>query len=326
MAPKTKQIQPELPWHEAPVPLPDDFPVSCSDVYIQTDRPITYLHRHDVPEIGYCHRGSGIWVVGSKIMTFGERDIIVITEEETHLAQSTPGTTSEWTWVYCDPLRLFGPGDPQRPAPDLSRLRGPGFHNLFPAAAHPQLNALVSGIIAECRSAPAHHRQVVSGMLYALFSLLQRHGPACQPDQPPAAAGKRTDLGRTARAVEHIILHYTDRIDIDHLASLCHMSVTNFRRVFTRALGKTPQEYVNAVRLSMAELELRSTDRKVSDIALRAGFPTLSAFNRLFKLRNGVTPRGWRRAGWRGYGALAGTVLEEKDIVSPTGEIWEAER
>jgi len=45
----------------------------------------------------------------------------------------------------------------------------------------------------------------------------------------------------------------------------------------------------------MASSLLISTDKRVLDIALETGFPTLSSFNRDFKKQLGSSPREWRK-------------------------------
>ena len=56
-------------------------------------------------------------------------------------------------------------------------------------------------------------------------------------------------------------------------------------------------ERVNELRLQRAFsllAETRGTERRISDIALDAGFSDISHFNRLFRSRFGDTPRGVR--------------------------------
>lgn len=292
--PKTKQNRPDLPWVPAPVMLPGDFPFFCSGLFRQLDTPITKLHRHDAPEIGLCHSGNGIWAIEGKILSYGPGDVILVTGDETHLAQSTPGTVSEWTWLYSDPTRLFLPMPGGRVLADLSDLSGPGFANVFGAAEHPEAGWLCARIIDEFRSGAPLHREIVRGLLYALFGYFHRAAGTRSKDRTTATES-RGALERVMPAVEHVCSLYAEPLSVGWLAKLCAMSETNFRRVFTRALGRSPQSYLGSIRISMAAVELRSGGATVSDIARRCGFETLSSFNRLFRRQMGMTPREWRR-------------------------------
>jgi AraC-like DNA-binding protein len=297
MEPKTEQNRPLLPWTSAPVPLPDDFPVSCSGRFVQRDRPITKLHRHDVPEIGVCHNGSGLWVVEGKVLPFSEGDVTVITPDEVHLAQSRSGTVSEWSWIYFDPVRLFASLPGGASAADMQLLSGPGFRNVLARAGHPELNRLALQVVAEFHGRRPHRRSLIVGLLCTMVSLLKREAVRVVCEDGGEAghpSGRRYDLDRVGAAVEHMCRHYAEPVSVEQLAELSCMSPTHFRRVFTRAMARGPSAYLSWVRVSMAAAELRSSGRPISEIAFASGFPTLSAFNRMFRKLTGVTPREYR--------------------------------
>jgi AraC-like DNA-binding protein len=277
------------------VELPGDFPLLCSGLYRQHDAPITRLHRHDVPEIGYCHNGSGIWMVEGKILPYGPGDVILITQDETHLAQSSPGTVSEWTWIYSDPHRLFLPLAGGAAVADLSALSGPSFVNVFSAATYPDLSRTALAIVNEFQAGRPMHRDVLTGFLYALFAMLRRTAVAGASPQRRMAAEHRGALERVMPAVEHICAYYAEPLTVATLARCCFASETHFRRLFVQALGQGPQAYLGSVRISMAAVQLRATAQPVSTLARRCGFETLSSFNRMFKAQIGVTPRQWRQ-------------------------------
>jgi hypothetical protein len=70
------------------------------------DAPITFMHRHNCLEIGYCHSGAGIFVVEDKTLPYRAGDVSIISEAEMHQAWSIAGMRSEWTFVEVDPLAL----------------------------------------------------------------------------------------------------------------------------------------------------------------------------------------------------------------------------
>ena len=65
-------------------------------------------------------------------------------------------------------------------------------------------------------------------------------------------------------------------------------------RWFKQMTGTSFLTYLNERRLAAAAEKLRETDDKILIIAENAGFANLSNFNRQFKKRYGVTPRGYR--------------------------------
>jgi len=290
------QNRPEYPAVSAPVDLPDVFPIVCSEIYFQTDRPITHLHWHNALEIGYCHQGAGIFIVESKVMPFSKGDVIIITWNETHLAQSRKNTSSQWTWLYCDPARLLAPYFHDADAIDLSPMSGPNFHNIFQQKKYSRIAGAITDIIHECTHKAPFSEQVVRSLLFTALVLVRRTVSRTGSRRSPAQQ-KRTDqaMERIRPAIERICTRYHEDLRVEQLAETCCMSVTNFRRVFRRAMRKPPREYVIWVRISMASVELRDSTRTVSDIAMSSGFPTLSSFNRQFRRTMGDTPRHWRK-------------------------------
>jgi AraC-like DNA-binding protein len=58
----------------------------------------------------------------------------------------------------------------------------------------------------------------------------------------------------------------------------------------------TPHQYLVRSRLRRAARLLADEERRISDIALDAGFGDLSNFVRTFRRAAGVTPSAWRKA------------------------------
>lgn len=66
-------------------------------------------------------------------------------------------------------------------------------------------------------------------------------------------------------------------------------------RLFKKHLNKTPHEYLSDYKLRYARSLLRSTDIKILDVAMAAGYSTLSQFQLSFKKRFGVPPGQYRK-------------------------------
>ncbi len=73
------------------------------------------------------------------------------------------------------------------------------------------------------------------------------------------------------------------------------VSHSHLCRSFASAYGCSPMQFLHTQRLLMACELLRSTDEKISTVALMCGFENLSFFNRLFSRTYGITPKEYRR-------------------------------
>ncbi len=94
--------------------------------------------------------------------------------------------------------------------------------------------------------------------------------------------------------IEYIDKNYKREIHLDYMASVLHMNKEYFCRVFKRATGITPTEYINFVRIWKAENLLTTTQSPIIEISLEVGFSSVSYFNRVFKKYRGTTPSAYR--------------------------------
>jgi AraC family transcriptional regulator len=85
-------------------------------------------------------------------------------------------------------------------------------------------------------------------------------------------------------------------ISLESLAREYGYSPTHFHRLFTEAVGETPKDHVERVRLERAAYRLAITRDSVLSIALSVGFQSHETFSRAFKRRFGRTPTEWRQA------------------------------
>lgn len=75
------------------------------------------------------------------------------------------------------------------------------------------------------------------------------------------------------------------------LSASIGMSPKYFCRFFKLATHQTPMEYLSYYRIEQACLEMATTDKNVTEIALDLGYGELNYFIRCFKKHKGVTPK-----------------------------------
>ena len=101
--------------------------------------------------------------------------------------------------------------------------------------------------------------------------------------------------GAMQRVLEHIMEHYQDDLRLETVVDLSDRSQATFCRHFAKATGKTFSEYVNAIRILEVKRALLESERSVTDIALGAGFNSLTNFYATFRRVAGCTPLAFRR-------------------------------
>ncbi|WP_055665126.1 helix-turn-helix domain-containing protein [Desnuesiella massiliensis] len=93
------------------------------------------------------------------------------------------------------------------------------------------------------------------------------------------------------RMQNYIENHITEPITLYMLANAARYSPWHSTRIFKELIGKTPFEYIRALRLSKAAIKLRDEDIKIIDIALDFVFDSHEGFTRAFSKQFGMTPQ-----------------------------------
>ncbi|MBQ9545221.1 MAG: helix-turn-helix transcriptional regulator [Clostridia bacterium] len=125
----------------------------------------------------------------------------------------------------------------------------------------------------------------VASLLVALFR--RRLSGSGTPEQIAANAAR---YDRIKPAIELIKSDLALRRSLEELSGACHLSVSQFCRLFGQITGSTPLKFDADLRLREAAVLLRQTDLSVAEIAQRVGFDDAAYFARCFRRRFGTTP------------------------------------
>lgn len=102
-------------------------------------------------------------------------------------------------------------------------------------------------------------------------------------------------------AVEYISQKYSEKLTLEDLSARANLSPTYFQKLFLKAVGRTPCEYIQDIRIRAAKGLLLTTDMPLVDVANECGFPSQSYFNYTFKKAEGCTPKSYRNAKYSEY-------------------------
>lgn len=99
----------------------------------------------------------------------------------------------------------------------------------------------------------------------------------------------------TAAAQVWIGERYTGIARITELADFLAVSQQTLTRRFKAHLGLTPRDYVQVLRVSAAQSQLRQTDRSIAQIAMLVGYDDQRSFRDVFRARTGMSASHYRR-------------------------------
>jgi AraC-like DNA-binding protein len=100
---------------------------------------------------------------------------------------------------------------------------------------------------------------------------------------------------RVVQAKLFIDVHYHGPLNLDDIADEAYFSKFHFIRLFKATYGKTPHQYLIAVRIDNAQRLLKS-GVPVTDVCYAIGFDSLSSFSALFKRMVKQSPSAWQQA------------------------------
>ena len=85
-------------------------------------------------------------------------------------------------------------------------------------------------------------------------------------------------------------------IETRELLDECNYNPTYAGRIFKKYMGVTIVEYFLSAKINYALSLLQFTDKPITEVAVQAGFSSLSYFNRIFKNMHGISPRDYRKS------------------------------
>lgn len=141
------------------------------------------------------------------------------------------------------------------------------------------------------------HEQIIDGgerleketlLVQGLADLIARH--ASLGDAHLTAE----DDARAVKSVRaHLSKNLSEKVSLDELSQVAHLSRYHLLRVFQNATGLPPHAYQNQLRIDLGK-QLLADGVPISQAAVQAGFVDQSHFSRVFKQYTGATPKQYQ--------------------------------
>lgn len=97
------------------------------------------------------------------------------------------------------------------------------------------------------------------------------------------------------RAESHIRSHIREALAVEALAATLNTTARTLNRRFQEALGCTPTQYIQDLRVEGAKRLLETTDLKFDEIVARVGYADPRSFRRIFERATKVSPTKYRQ-------------------------------
>jgi AraC-like DNA-binding protein len=149
-------------------------------------------------------------------------------------------------------------------------------------------------------SAPGRELAMAAELQALLLAWHRRRAPApggrpARPGHIDAGAQDRIHPG-IQRALAFVQRHFRQPVSLEDAAAQAHLSSAYFSELFHKATGSTFQRHLQGLRLAFAHALLQAGTLPVTEVALAAGFNTVTHFTRVYAQAYGMPPSRARGA------------------------------
>ncbi|GBG05668.1 hypothetical protein PAT3040_00152 [Paenibacillus agaridevorans] len=262
----------------------------------EAGRTVLYLHWHEHFEIIYMAEGSACFHIDRQQYEARPGTLLIVPSGGLHVGYAaTDCQIQYWSLVFNRSLLESPFQDPLHEryvSPYLDgSLRFPV--QLDDGEGVRPIVEIFRGMIKEFERKERAYELVVKAQVHLLFSLLSRYCYPLSSNDSPALLDKRME--RFKSLILYIQTHYAEKLPLSEAARMVNLTPYHFCNVFKAATGRTYVDFVNRLRMDMAERQLRE-GANVTETASRVGFGNLNYFSKLFKQIKGVSPSEVRKA------------------------------
>jgi AraC-like DNA-binding protein len=249
--------------------------------------------RHNEIELNLLDSGALTYLLGGRRVTLRSRRLSAFWAATPHQVLGSKDLTFYYVmtvplawvlgWGLPEPLieRLLSGAvveDPDTSSSELDMARFARWHQDL----SPEGSGLEEVVLLELKAR----------LLRVAASLGRRRREESAPRPPVAASGEGP--ANVERMAIFVARHYRERIGLLEVAGEVGLNPDYAAALFRRTFGVTPTQFILQHRVSHAQRMLVTNDAKVLEVAMEAGFGSLSRFNAAFLRLCGCTPRAYR--------------------------------
>jgi Response regulator containing CheY-like receiver domain and AraC-type DNA-binding domain len=250
-------------------------------------------HFHSTYEIYYLMAGQRAFFIKDRTIAMEEGDVVIVSPNIVHRTLNAAIPEHERLIVNIHPSFIGVTDSTLTRIPDVLQPLMEHEYLIVRLPLHDRatIDGLAEAIIREIRERKSGFEMFAQTLVQQLLILCCRHAEqgSMKPVASPSVMHERISV-----IAQYINRHYMDDLSLQRVADQFYISPYYLSRFFKEATGFTFVEYLNSVRIKEAKKLLEQTSMKVSLIARKVGFGSVTHFGRVFKAVTGRAPLFYR--------------------------------
>jgi AraC-like DNA-binding protein len=250
-------------------------------------------HKHNGFELTFALKSSVIWEIeDDSKQHLSSGHISLVSPHVAHRGMDDVTHPCEMVFIVFEPLKNDALSNTPFSASDMENI-----YTIFSSAGNKMIKAndFIFNLLNEYRKAlvlyeakSSHY--MIESQLRGLLSQIILQCALSFKDNEELQLSREIQI-----ALEYMKEHFTEDIEIKHVADHIHKSTTFLYNTFKKEIGQAPNEYILRLRLEKACKELKSSDKSITEISFDAGYTSTQYFSKMFNRFTGRTPSSYRK-------------------------------
>lgn len=265
-----------------------------------------HSHSHDFIEIAYVFRGKGIHYFEDQEFSVSKGDMFIINNDTNHCFKSLDSNSDQFLVYNC----FFWPDFLDETLSSTYEFNQVAKHLIsssfitdditksrirFQAEEAIKVERLFTDMYIEYSSKDKGHIEMIKSYIKQLFITIFRTYEKSHFYTPIQIQSQENLV---AQVIDYLHIHYNKSVQLKDLSQELFTSKSTLCKTFKECTGTTITKYIQERRITSAKELLKSTDRKVIDIAKDVGYKDLKHFNYIFKKFTGKSPSKYRNSSY----------------------------
>lgn len=149
------------------------------------------------------------------------------------------------------------------------------------------LLSLWHNLISTVQVSSSGFQQIIAGITLQILGVINSISMHKMPEKDP--------MGRLITKAKFLLEESLEKaVDMEQLVKELPMGYSTFRKAFKKITGESPNQYHLNLRLNKAKELLTSSNLNINEVAEQTGFDSVFYFSKLFKKKNGKSPKFYR--------------------------------